>query len=169
VTNAKVLRDRLCANIRHGGNKPIPMIAEVGPETATEWNPAFGAYANARGVAGFYRGLYDDVLGAERALDPATARTVVSGVGSEGADRGLGRRSSFGVGVAAPLTGQHFGAISPRSFGHGAEGGASFGWVDLDRDQVAAVVTNGLLDFEGGVAGRRVTMSNWIPDTAPTR
>ncbi len=157
------LAPRISATLDLTMDQPVPLLAEVGPETAAEWNPSFGAYGTMSAMAAFYRGLLDDLDGAERVLpaallaDATTARLPIV------EDVTLGRPAGFGLGFMTPLSTHHFGeAPSDRAFGHAGQGGTSFAMADPDHDLVVAVLYNAGLDADTALSFRRVHLVDAI-------
>ena len=60
------LSDRISVTFDLTMDQPVPLLAEAGPETAMEWNPAFGAYGTMGALTTFYRGLLEDLADAEQ-------------------------------------------------------------------------------------------------------
>ncbi|MCZ7630034.1 MAG: beta-lactamase family protein [Microthrixaceae bacterium] len=142
---------------------PVPLLAEVGPDTACEWNPAFGAYGTIGAMAVFYRGLLDDLAGANRVLpadllgEATRARLPLT------EDVTLGRPAGFGLGFMTPLSSHHFGdRPSEEAFGHAGQGGTSFAMADPERDLVVAVLFNAGLDADTALSYRRVNLVDAI-------
>ncbi|MBS1837589.1 MAG: beta-lactamase family protein [Actinobacteria bacterium] len=140
-------------------DQPVPLLAEVGPETACEWNPAFGSYGTMSAVADLYQGLLGDLGGAgvvlpvERLREATTARLPLTH------DLTLGRDAGFGLGFMAPLSSHYFGASpSPAAFGHAGQGGTSFAMADPERQLVVAVLFNAGLDADTALSYRRVNL-----------
>lgn len=157
------LQPRISATLDLTMDQPVPLLAEVGPETAAEWNPAFGAYGTMSAMATFYGGLLDDLAGAEKVLPAdllakaAAARLPVT------EDVTLGRAAGFGLGFMTPL-GSHFFGEGPSmsAFGHAGQGGTSFAWADPEADLVAAVLFNAGLDADTALSFRRVHLVDAI-------
>ncbi len=154
---------RISATLDLTMDQPVPLLAEVGPETAAEWNPSFGAYGTMSAMATFYRGLLDDLGGADTVLpadllaDATTARLPVT------EDVTLGRAAGFGLGFMTPLGSHFFGdAPSMSAFGHAGQGGTSFAMADPERDLVAAVLFNAGLDADTALSFRRVHLVDAI-------
>lgn len=144
-------------------HQPVPLLAEAGPETAGEWNPAFGAYGCASSLARFYTGLLGDLGGAGVVLpedllrDAVTVRTPITH------DATLGRDAGFGLGFMTPLSTHVFGnRPSPEAFGHAGQGGTSFAFADPERDVAVAVLFNAGLDADTALTFRRVTLVDSI-------
>jgi CubicO group peptidase (beta-lactamase class C family) len=154
---------RISATLDLTLDRPVPLLAEVGPETASEWNPAFGAYGTMRAMATFYRGLLDDLAGADKVL-PAellelatTARLPITH------DVTLHRDAGFGLGFMTPLSSHEFGERpSDRAFGHAGQGGTSFAMADPEHDLSVAVLFNAGLDADTALSFRRVNLVDAI-------
>ncbi len=151
------VRSRISATYDLTMDQPVPLLAEVGPETAAEWNPAFGAYGTMAAVATFYEGLLGDlrgadvVLPADLLLEAATARLPLT------PDVTLDRDAGFGLGFMAPLSSHFFGeGPSDAAFGHAGQGGTSFAMADPEHDVVLAVLFNAGLDADTALSFRRV-------------
>ena len=143
--------------------QPVPLLAEAGPETACEWNPAFGSYGTMRALGTFYRGLLRDLRGEavvlpEDLLAEATrARLPLT------PDQTLGRDAGFGLGFMTPLSSHEFGGSpSDAAFGHAGQGGTSFGMADPERDLTLAVLFNAGLDYDTALSFRRVTLVDTV-------
>ena len=157
------LAPRISATLDLTMDRPVPLLAEVGPETAAEWNPSFGAYGTMAALASFYRGLLDDLAGADRVLpaellrDATTARLPITH------DVTLDRDAGFGLGFMAPLSSHYFGdSPSDAAFGHAGQGGTSFAMADPDHDVVIAMLYNAGLDADTALSFRRVNLVDSI-------
>lgn len=157
------LRPRISATFDLTMDRPVPLLAEVGPETACEWNPAFGAYGTMGAMCTFYEGLLDDLAGERRVLpahllaDAATARLPLNH------DVTLDRDAGFGLGFMTPLSSHHFGdRPSSAAFGHAGQGGTSFAMADPERDVAVAVLFNAGLDADTALSFRRVHLVDAI-------
>lgn len=153
------LRPRISATYDLTMHQPVPLLAEVGPETACEWNPAFGSYGTMRAMASFYEGLLGDlddagaVLPAPLLADATTARLPLT------FDHTLDREAGFGLGFMTPLSSHFFGdRPSPSAFGHAGQGGTSFAMADPERDLAVAVLFNAGLDADTALSFRRVNL-----------
>ena len=157
------LHDRVSATFDLTMDQPVPLLAEVGPETACEWNPAFGAYGTMAAMASFFQGLLDDLDGAGLVLpadlleDATTARLPLNH------DVTLDRDAGFGLGFMAPLSSHYFGdGPSGRAFGHAGQGGTSFAMADPEHGVVIAVLFNAGLDADTALSFRRVNLVDGI-------
>lgn len=157
------LHGRISATFDLTMHQPVPLLAEVGPETACEWNPAFGAYGTMGAMARFYRGLLDDLEGAGTVLpadlleDATTVRLPIAH------DVTLDREAGFGLGFMVPLSSHVFGdRPSARAFGHAGQGGTSFAFADPDADLVVALLLNAGLDADTALSFRRVHLVDAI-------
>jgi CubicO group peptidase (beta-lactamase class C family) len=157
------LRDRISATYDLTLTQPVPLLAEVGAQTACEWNPAFGAYGTMRALATLYEGLLGDLHGAGRVLpaevllDATTPRLPLNH------DVTLGREAGFGLGFMTPLWSHFFGERpSASAFGHAGQGGTSFGMADPEGDIVLAVLFNAGLDADTALSFRRVNLVDAI-------
>jgi CubicO group peptidase (beta-lactamase class C family) len=144
-------------------DQPVPLLAEAGPETAGEWNPAFGAYGCTSAMSVFYEGLLADLDGADRVLpvdllaDATRARLPITH------DVTLGREAGFGLGFMVPLSTHVFGRRpSEAAFGHAGQGGTSFAFADPERHVSVGVLFNAGLDADTGLTFRRVTLVDSI-------
>lgn len=153
------LHDRISATYDLTMDQPVPLLAEVGPETACEWNPAFGTYGTMSALATFYQGLLADLDGADVVLpaallsDATTARLPINH------DVILDRDAGFGLGFMTPLSSHFFGdRPSDRAFGHAGQGGTSFAMADPDHGIVLAVLYNAGLDADTALSFRRVNL-----------
>ncbi|MEX0768122.1 MAG: serine hydrolase domain-containing protein, partial [Microthrixaceae bacterium] len=118
------LAPRISATLDLTMDRPVPLLAEVGPETASEWNPAFGAYGTMGAMAAFYQGLLKDLSGADLVLPADLLRQAVTASLPISFDVTLDREAGFGLGFMAPLKSHFFGdAPSPQAFGHAGQGG----------------------------------------------
>jgi CubicO group peptidase (beta-lactamase class C family) len=157
------LHDRISATFDLTMDQPVPLLAEVGPETACEWNPAFGAYGTMSAMATFYQGLLADldgagaVLPADLVADATTARMPLN------YDLTLDRDAGFGLGFMTPLSSHFFGdGPSDRAFGHAGQGGTSFAMADPEHGVVIAVLFNAGLDADTALSFRRVHLVDGI-------
>ena len=157
------LHDRISATYDLTMHQPIPLLAEVGPETACEWNPAFGAYGTMEAVATFYEGLLGDLAGGARVLpadllgEATTARLPIN------YDTTLDREAGFGLGFMTPLSSHFFGERpSAAAFGHAGQGGTSFAMADPEGDIVISVLFNAGLDADTALSYRRVNLVDGI-------
>ena len=152
---------RTSATVDLAGPRPVPLLAEVGRDTAGEWNPAFGAYGTMRALARFYRGLLDDLAGAGRVLPQPLVGEMTRSRLPLTDDRTLGRPVAFGLGVMTTLSSHQFGdRVGGRTFGHAGQGGSSFAFADPDRDAVVALLCNAGLDAETALGFRRVSLAD---------
>jgi CubicO group peptidase (beta-lactamase class C family) len=149
--------DRISATFDLTMHQPVPLLAEAGPETAAEWNPAFGSYGSMSALSAFYRGLLDDLAGAGTVLpadlldEAVTARLPLT------FDATLHRDAGFGLGFMTPLSSHFFGnRPSGRAFGHAGQGGTSIAFADPEHDVVVAVLFNAGLDADTALSFRRV-------------
>ncbi len=157
------LAPRISATLDLTLDRPVPLLAEVGPETAAEWNPSFGAYGTMSAMATFYRGLLDDLAGADRVLPAELLDAAVTPRLPIAHDVTLDRDAGFGLGFMVPLSSHHFGERpGERSFGHAGQGGTSFAMADPDRDLVIAVLFNAGLDADTALSFRRVNLIDAI-------
>lgn len=157
------LAPRISATLDLTLDRPVPLLAEVGPETAAEWNPSFGAYGTMGAMAAFYRGLLGDLAGgdvvlpAELLRDATTPRLPITH------DATLDRDAGFGLGFMAPLSSHHFGdRPSATAFGHAGQGGTSFAMADPEHDLSVAVLFNAGLDADTALSFRRVHLVDAI-------
>lgn len=118
-------------------DRVLPLCSDSFAEIAHTYNPAFSAYGTTGAVATFYRRLLDDVAGADVVLDPATAALVTQPLW-RGIDRASGHPFAFSVGFRVELNESMSPRLSPRSFGHPADGGALLGLADPDLDVAMA-------------------------------
>lgn len=153
------LHERISATYDLTMDQPVPLLAEVGPETACEWNPAFGTYGTVSALATFYQGLLTDLDGANLVLpsdlltDATTARLPINH------DVILDRNAGFGLGFMTPLSSHFFGERpSASAFGHAGQGGTSFAMADPEHGIVLAVLYNAGLDADTALAFRRVNL-----------
>ena len=138
---------------------PVPLLAEAGPETAGEWNPAFGSYGCTSAIALFYDGLLADLGGAGLVLPAELLEEAVRVRTPIQHDVTLGREAGFGLGFMTPLSTHVFGRRpSDRGFGHAGQGGTSFAFADPDAGVSVAVLFNAGLDADTGLTFRRVTL-----------
>ena len=154
---------RISATLDLTMDQPVPLLAEVGPDTAGEWNPAFGAYGTMHGMAAFYRGLLDDLAGADRVLPAELLELATTPRLPVTHDVTLDRDAGFGLGFMTPLSSHFFGdRPSERAFGHAGQGGTSFAMADPERDLVVAVLYNAGLDADTALSFRRVHLVDAI-------
>ena len=144
-------------------DRPIPLLAEVGHETATEWNPSFGAYGTMGALATFYRGVLEDLADAEHVLPDDYVTYATATRHPVRFDVTLDRDAGFGLGFMTPLSSHHFGdGPSAAAFGHAGQGGTSFGMADPETDTVIAVLFNAGLDADTALSFRRVHLVDAI-------
>ncbi len=157
------LAPRISATLDLTMDQPVPLLAEVGPETAAEWNPSFGAYGTMGAMATFYEGLLADLSGADVVLPAELLAEAITTRGPIVEDVTLGRPAGFGLGFMTPLSSHLFGdGPSERAFGHAGQGGTSFAMADPERDLVAAVLFNAGLDADTALSFRRVHLVDAI-------
>jgi CubicO group peptidase (beta-lactamase class C family) len=158
LTSWEAARPRLSATYDFTRDPAIPLLAEVGPQTACEWNPAYGGYGTAGGLAAFYEALRRDLDGAEVVVPAELLRTATT-PRSATEDVKLGRMASFGLGFMCDLEGHHFGArVAASSFGHSGQGGTSWAFCDPDARLVVAAVFNGAADEDTALRYRRAVL-----------
>lgn len=139
--------------------QPIPLLAEVGPETATEWNPSFGSYGTMRAMAAFYEALLGDLRGDAKVLPTDLLAQATEARLPLTDDVTLGRAAGFGLGFMAPLSSHYFGnRPSATAFGHAGQGGTSFAMGDPERGLAVAMLFNAGLDADTALTFRRVNL-----------
>lgn len=154
---------RISATLDLTMDRPVPLLAEVGPETAAEWNPSFGAYGTMSAMARFYDGLLADLDGAGEVLPTDLLTTAVTPRLPIAHDVTLDRDAGFGLGFMTPLSSHFFGdAPSGRAFGHAGQGGTSFAMADPEHDVSIAVLFNAGLDADTALSFRRVNLVDSI-------
>lgn len=154
---------RISATLDLTLERPVPLLAEVGPETAAEWNPSFGAYGTMAAMSTFYRGLLGDLGGADVVLPAELLERATQARGPVSYDVTLGRDAGFGLGFMAPLSSHFFGdGPSDRAFGHAGQGGTSFAMADPEHDLTLAVLFNAGLDADTALSFRRVHLVDSI-------
>ena len=157
------LAPRISATLDLTLERPVPLLAEVGPETAAEWNPSFGSYGTMGAMASFYRGLLDDLDGAGVVLPTELLTNAVTARLPIRFDATLDRDAGFGLGFMTPLSSHFFGdAPSPRAFGHAGQGGTSFAMADPEHDLAVGVLFNAGLDADTALSFRRVNLVDAI-------
>ncbi len=157
------LRDRISATFDLTLHQPVPLLAEVGPQTAREWNPAFGSYGTMGAMATLYRGMLDDLDGAGKVLPAELLAEATRARLPLTDDQTLGRPAGFGLGFMTPLSSHFFGdRPSDRAFGHAGQGGTSFAMADPESDLVMAVLFNAGLDADTALTYRRVNLVDGI-------
>jgi CubicO group peptidase (beta-lactamase class C family) len=150
------LAHRISASLDLTDLQPIPLLAEVGIETACEWNPAFGAYGTMGALASFYEGILGDLAGAGRVAPAELIRAATAPRLPVAFDPTLQRDACFGLGFMAPLAAHEFGdEPSDVAFGHSGQGGTSFGFCDISHGLVVAALFNAGLDAETALTFRR--------------
>lgn len=155
--------DRISATYDLTLHQPIPLLAEAGPETACEWNPAFGSYGTMEAMAAFYSGLLGDLGGAEAVLPADVLAEAVRPRLPLTFDTTLDREAGFGLGFMAPLSSHYFGdRPSEAAFGHAGQGGTSFAMADPERDVAIGVLFNSGLDADTALSFRRVNLVDAI-------
>lgn len=154
---------RISATLDLTMDTPVPLLAEVGPETAAEWNPAFGAYGTMGAMAAFYQGLLADLDGADRVLPAELVQLATTSRLPLAHDVTLDRDAGFGLGFMTPLSSHYFGERpSDRAFGHAGQGGTSFAMADPERDLAIGVLFNAGLDADTALSFRRVNLVDAI-------
>ncbi|MGI9577198.1 MAG: serine hydrolase domain-containing protein [Microthrixaceae bacterium] len=144
-------------------HQPVPLLAEAGPETACEWNPAFGSYGTMEAMSAFYSGLLRDLDGALEVLPPDLLADAVRARLPLTYDTTLDREAGFGLGFMAPLSSHYFGERpSDAAFGHAGQGGTSFAMADPERDVAVGVLFNSGLDADTALSFRRVNLVDAI-------
>ncbi|CAN5552167.1 serine hydrolase domain-containing protein [soil metagenome] len=157
------LSPRISATLDLTMEQPLPLLAEVGPETAAEWNPSFGAYGTMGAMATFYDGLLADLDGAGEVLPAELLTNAVTARLPIAFDVTLDRDAGFGLGFMTPLSSHYFGdAPSDRAFGHAGQGGTSFAMADPEHDLSIAVLFNAGLDADTALSFRRVNLVDSI-------
>lgn len=154
---------RISATLDLTMERPVPLLAEVGPETTAEWNPSFGSYGTMGAIAKFYEGLLGDLGGADLVLPVDLLGEAVRAREPITYDPTLDRDAGFGLGFMTPLSSHYFGsAPSANAFGHAGQGGTSFAMADPDHDLVVAVLFNAGLDADSALSFRRVHLVDSI-------
>ncbi len=157
------LAPRISATLDLTLDRPVPLLAEVGPETGAEWNPSFGAYGTMAAMATFYRGLLADLAGAEIVLPAELLGSATTARLPIAHDVTLDREAGFGLGFMTPLSSHHFGnGPSDAAFGHAGQGGTSFAMGDPESDLAVAVLFNAGLDADTALSFRRVHLVDAI-------
>lgn len=137
------------------GRAPVPLLNELTAVVRRQWNPSLGWYAPAAALARYGAAL-SAAWNGRTALGAAVVREATRPFAPATFDVGLQRDASFGLGFWTGLAGHGFGeAGSASSFGHSAQGGSSFMFVDPERDlSVAGCFDIGLPD-DTGLGARR--------------
>lgn len=157
------LSPRISATLDLTLERPVPLLAEVGPETAAEWNPSFGTYGTMGAMSTFYRGLLSDLDGAEAVLPAELLRRATTARPPIAFDVTLDREAGFGLGFMTPLSSHYFGeGPSDEAFGHAGQGGTSFAMADPVHDLTVAVLFNAGLDADTALSFRRVNLVDAI-------
>jgi len=116
----------------------VPLLWENTKETRNQWNPGFGGYCSARGLASFYAALLKGEFGAaqNRMIIPIRPRGTYDVV--------LGRKCGFGMGVMTGLADHSFGgALSATAYGHSGYQGILFAFADPTHNIAVAVTLLG--------------------------
>ncbi|MGB6058057.1 MAG: serine hydrolase domain-containing protein [Microthrixaceae bacterium] len=154
---------RISATLDLTMERPLPLLAEVGPETTAEWNPSFGSYGTMSAIATFYEGLLGDLGGNDLVLPAKLLAEAVKAREPITYDSTLDRDAGFGLGFMTPLSSHYFGsAPSASAFGHAGQGGTSFAMADPQHDLVVAVLFNAGLDADSALSFRRVHLVDSI-------
>jgi len=154
---------RVSATYDLAGIRPVPLLAEVGPRTASEWNPAFGAYGTMRALAQFYAGLLADLDGAGTVLPADLLAEAVAPRLPLTDDVTLGRPAGFGLGFMTSLESHYFGEhLGQRAFGHAGQGGSCFAFADPDRHVAVALLCNAGLDADTALGFRRAALTDAV-------
>ena len=157
------LSPRISATLDLTMDRPVPLLAEVGPETAAEWNPSFGAYGTMSAMVTFYEGLLADLDGAGEVLPTDLLTNAVTARLPVRHDVTLDRDAGFGLGFMTPLSSHFFGeSPSDRAFGHAGQGGTSFAMADPEHDLAIGVLFNAGLDADTALSFRRVHLVDAI-------
>ncbi|MEZ5349905.1 MAG: serine hydrolase domain-containing protein [Microthrixaceae bacterium] len=143
----RAVLERLAVSVDLTRGRPVPLLSEAAPESAFEWNPAYGALATASGLADLYNGILGDLDGAAVVLREETLEEMVQPAAA-GFDMSLTRREAFGLGFMCDLRAGGFGeSVGPRSFGHHGAGGLRYGVADPDSGSVCVVICNAMVEW----------------------
>lgn len=137
------------------GRAPVPLLNELTAVVRRQWNPSLGWYAPAAALARYGAAL-SAAWNGRTPLGAAIVQEATRPSAPATFDLGLQREASFGLGFWTGLADHGFGdAGSASSFGHAAQGGSSFLFVDPERDlSVAGCFDIGLPD-DTGLGARR--------------
>lgn len=140
------------------------LLAEIGAESAQEWNPASGSYATTRGVAMLMRGITEDAEGAQAVLSARLARLMVDEA-VQGNDVQLGRRVGYGFGT---MTSPHLHYLVRDStvagFASVSDGGMGVA-ISLPKEQaVLAVRFDSMLEDTEAHLRRQRVVSAFLAD-----
>ena len=128
--------------------RALPLCSDSFGEIAHTYNPAFSAYGTTEALSRFYRGVLNDIGGANVVLEPEVAELVTQ-VFSKGIDRATAHPFAFSLGFRVQLNESMSPLLSPRSFGHPADGGAVLGFADPQSDVALAFAEPVMIhDFE---------------------
>jgi CubicO group peptidase (beta-lactamase class C family) len=157
------MRGRLGINLAFDEGRRQPLLSERARWVACDWNPSYGGYASARGIAGFYASLL-----AETHRPSATPVGLVLDAFTRAArarehDEAFGYPCRFGLGFMVDLVDHHYGSrLSSSAFGHSGNAGMSFAFADPAASLVAAVHFNGAIAADTAVRRRRPALVNAI-------
>jgi len=156
--------DRLAINVDHRHRPALPLLAERSEWMATDWNPAYGVYATASGLASLYetirRSLAEDstALGGAAGTGEISAEVIRTQTSAawKARDHGMGRDCGYGLGFMTALddhdVSQH---CSESSFGHTGIAGMTLGFCDPVHELSVAVMFNGMTDARTSTQFRR--------------
>jgi len=154
---------RVSVTLDLAGQRPIPLLAEVGRDTAAEWNPSFGAYGTMAALAEFYRGILGDLGGSNAVLPSELIGSAVASRLPLTDDITLDRPAAFGLGFMTTLSSHAFGdGLGELSFGHAGQGGSCFAFADPERNVAVAVLCNAGLDADTALGYRRASLVDGI-------
>ena len=129
-----------------------PLYCDALPIMSQRNRRVLGAFANARGLCGFYR-LVGQALRGEGPPGFPSDGFLLSALANHrrtsGLDETLQKVCSFAAGFMVGLTDHGYGGtISPDAVGHSGLMGSPFGWYDPQRQLAASAILNGMA---GGV------------------
>lgn len=129
-----------------------PLYSDALPAMSQRNRRVLGAFANARGLCGFYRLVGQALHGKSPPSFPSSRHlhdALTNHRRAHGFDETLQKDCSFAAGFMVDLSDHGYGAtIGPEAVGHSGLMGSPFGWYDPQRRLAASAILNGMA---GGV------------------
>jgi len=170
--STKVLGDRACTSQTErvavtfqpepSRGAPVPLLNEQSAVVRSQWNPSLGWYAPATALARYGAEL-DHAWHGERSISKDLVRYATAPQIPVSYDVVLGREASYGLGYWTDLKQGGFGiAASDVAFGHVAQGGTAFLFVDPERRLSVAGCMDLSLEDDTGQGVRRAPLVDAI-------
>lgn len=142
---------------------PIPVLNEQVAAVRDQWNPALGWYASAGSLAFFGHSL-SEAWNGRCSISADLVKRATAPFAEAEFDPGLKRDASHGLGVWTELNRFHSisSKLSASSFGHGAQGGASYLIVDPERELSIGLSFDLSLDEDVNESKRRAPLVEGI-------